>query len=125
MESVLEPDFWRVHSILQATIGSHSCYMSATSTIRASGASTFPACAREAGGARRSGVGHGTGPIDNALVAALPLGARGNLTIEATCRPFGRLTGFDDGKRNFLVSVQLVAPAALQRHDGSLSAFGD
>ena len=35
-------------------------------------------------------------PIDNASIATLPLGTRGNLTSEATCRRFGSLTGFDD-----------------------------
>jgi hypothetical protein len=35
-------------------------------------------------------------PIDNASVATLPLGKRGNLTTEAACRRFGSLTGFDD-----------------------------
>jgi hypothetical protein len=35
-------------------------------------------------------------PIDNASVATLPLGIRGNLTTEAACRRFGSLTGFDD-----------------------------
>jgi len=34
--------------------------------------------------------------IDNASVATLPLGTRGNLTTEAACRRFGSLTGFDD-----------------------------
>ena len=35
-------------------------------------------------------------PIDNASVATLPPGTRGNLTTEAACRRFGSLTGFDD-----------------------------
>ncbi len=34
--------------------------------------------------------------IDNASVATLPLGTRGNLTTEAACHRFGSLTGFDD-----------------------------
>jgi hypothetical protein len=34
--------------------------------------------------------------IDNASVATLPLGTRGNLTTEAARRRFGSLTGFDD-----------------------------
>jgi hypothetical protein len=34
--------------------------------------------------------------IDNASVATLPPGTRGNLRTEAACRRFGSLTGFDD-----------------------------
>ena len=34
--------------------------------------------------------------LDNASVATLPLGTRGNLTSEAACLRFGSLTGFDD-----------------------------
>ena len=52
-------------------------------------------------------------PIDNASVATLPLGTRGNLTTEAACRRFGSLTGFDDWKRSLLVPAQLVARMAL------------
>ena len=48
-----------------------------------------------------------------------------NLESEAARRRFGSLAGFEDWKRSLLVPAQLVAPAALQRHNGSLGALGD